>query len=62
MGKDFIYCPGEHIITWLLKYWDNGTSSLELEGREAKHLGSLSRERAIAKLIGKGIQLLSLRR
>lgn len=25
MGKDLICCPGEHIITWLLKCWDNGT-------------------------------------
>ena len=29
---------------WLLWCWDNGASSLELEGREAKQLGSLSRE------------------
>lgn len=56
MGKDLICCLGEHIIIWLLKCWDNGTSSLEFGGREAKHLGSLSREKSINKL-RKGIQV-----
>ncbi|GAB0180244.1 hypothetical protein GRJ2_000489700 [Grus japonensis] len=40
--------------------WDNGASSLELEGREAKQLGSLSREGGIDKVIGKKTQALSL--
>ncbi|GAB0204778.1 hypothetical protein GRJ2_002943400 [Grus japonensis] len=44
--KDFSCHPGEHIVTWLLQCWDNGASSPELEGREAKQLGSLSREGA----------------
>ncbi|GAB0209368.1 hypothetical protein GRJ2_003403400 [Grus japonensis] len=39
MRKDFSRLPGEHIITWLLRCWDNGASSLEPEGREAKQLG-----------------------
>ncbi|GAB0206671.1 hypothetical protein GRJ2_003132700 [Grus japonensis] len=39
MQKDCSCFPGEHIITWLLCCWDNGASSLELEGREAKQLG-----------------------
>ncbi|GAB0203696.1 hypothetical protein GRJ2_002835200 [Grus japonensis] len=60
MRKDFSRLPGEHIITWLLRYWDNGASSLELEGREAKQLGSLSREGGIDKAIGKKAQTLSL--
>ncbi|GAB0208490.1 macrophage immunometabolism regulator, partial [Grus japonensis] len=51
MRKDFSHLPGEHIITWLLRCWDNGASSLELEGREAKQLGSLSREGDIDKVI-----------
>ncbi|KAM6097713.1 uncharacterized protein LJ206_001003 [Theristicus caerulescens] len=58
--KDFSRRPGEHIITWLLRCWDNGASSLELEGREAKQLGSLSREGDIDKAIGKGAKVLSL--
>ncbi|GAB0208465.1 hypothetical protein GRJ2_003312200 [Grus japonensis] len=60
MRKDFSCHPGEHIITWLLRCWDNGASSLELEGREAKQLGSLSREGGIDKAIGKKAQALSL--
>ncbi|GAB0208850.1 hypothetical protein GRJ2_003350700 [Grus japonensis] len=60
MWKDFSRLPGEHIITWLLRCWDNGASSLELEGREAKQLGSLSREGGIDKAIGKKAQALSL--
>ncbi|KAK4830022.1 hypothetical protein QYF61_008285 [Mycteria americana] len=39
---------------------DMGASSLELEGKEAKQLGSLSREGGIDKAIGKGAQVLSL--
>ncbi|GAB0203012.1 hypothetical protein GRJ2_002766800 [Grus japonensis] len=60
MQKDFSHLPGEHIITWLLRCWDNRASSLELEGREAKQLGSLSREGGIDKAIGKKAQALSL--
>ncbi|GAB0209411.1 hypothetical protein GRJ2_003406800 [Grus japonensis] len=60
MRKDFSHHPGEHIVTWLLRCWDNGASSLELEGREAKQLGSLSREGGIDKAIGKKAQALSL--
>ncbi|KAK4806340.1 hypothetical protein QYF61_017209 [Mycteria americana] len=54
MQKDFSRRPGEHIVTWLLRCWDSGASSLELEGKEAKQLGSLSREGGIDKAIGKG--------
>ncbi|KAM6364484.1 uncharacterized protein J5M81_015745 [Pluvialis apricaria] len=60
MRKDFSRLPGEHIVTWLLRCWDNGASSLELEGREARQLGSLSREGGIDKAIGKKTQALSL--
>ncbi|GAB0209933.1 hypothetical protein GRJ2_003459000 [Grus japonensis] len=60
MRKDFSRLPGEHIITWLLRCWDNGASSLELEDREAKQLGSLSKEGGIDKAIGKKAQALSL--
>ncbi|GAB0207870.1 hypothetical protein GRJ2_003252700 [Grus japonensis] len=62
MQKDFSHLLGEHIITWLLQCWDNGASSLELEGREAKQLGSLSREGGMDKEIGKKTQGLSLLR
>ncbi|KAK4828908.1 hypothetical protein QYF61_001466 [Mycteria americana] len=39
--------------------WDNGASSLKLKGKEAKQLGSLSREGGIDKAIGKGAKALS---
>ncbi|KAK4810845.1 hypothetical protein QYF61_008817 [Mycteria americana] len=60
MRKDFSRRPGEHIVTWLLRCWDSGASSLELEGKEAKQLGSISREGGIDKAIGKGEPALSL--
>ena len=50
----------EHIDTWRLQHWDNGASSLELEGKEAKQLGSLAREGGIDKAIGKKEQVLRL--
>jgi len=53
MWKDFSCHPGEHIVTWLLRCWDNGASSLELEVKEAKQLGSLAMEGGIDKAIGK---------
>ncbi|PKU29468.1 hypothetical protein llap_20228 [Limosa lapponica baueri] len=52
MQKDFSRLPGEHVVTWLLRCWGNGASSLDLEGREARQLGSQSRERGIDKAIG----------
>lgn len=60
MQKDFSRYPGKHVITWLLRCWDNGASSLELKSREAKQLGSLYREGGIDKAIGKKTQALSL--
>ncbi|KAK4811016.1 hypothetical protein QYF61_015720 [Mycteria americana] len=60
MRKDFSRRPGEHVVTWLLRCWDKGSSSLELEGKEAKQLGSLSMEGGIDKANGKGAPALSL--
>ena len=60
--KDFSRHPDEQLITWLLWCWDSGTSSMELEGREARQLGSLFREGGIDKAIGKETQNLSLRK
>ncbi|XP_071886614.1 uncharacterized protein [Anas platyrhynchos] len=58
--KDFSRHPGEHILTWLLRCWDTGANSQQLEGNEAKQLGSLSRERLIDRVIGREAQVLSL--
>jgi len=60
MRKAFSCHPGEHIVTWLLRCWENGASSLELEGKEAKQLGSLARDGGIGKAIGKKAQILTL--
>jgi len=60
MRKDFSHHPGKHLVTWLLRCWDNGASSLELEGKEAKQLLSLARDGGIDKAIGKKDQVLSL--
>ncbi|KAK4817077.1 hypothetical protein QYF61_027908 [Mycteria americana] len=60
MRKDFSRSPGEHIATCLLRCWDSGANSLELEGKEAKQLGSLSREGGIDKATGKGESVSSL--
>ncbi|XP_062465251.1 E3 ubiquitin-protein ligase AMFR isoform X1 [Pezoporus occidentalis] len=60
LRKDFRRHPGEHILTWLLRCWDNGASSVKLEGREARRLGSLSRKGGIDKSIGRGAQVFSL--
>jgi len=54
MRKDFSRHPGEHIVTWLLRCWDNEASSMELEGKEAKQLGSLARDGGIDRPLGKG--------
>lgn len=58
MQKDFSHHPGKG-ITWLLQCWRNRASSLELEGRETKQLGSHSTEEGINKATAKGAQALS---
>jgi len=57
MWKDFSCHPGEVIATWLLRFWDNWANNLE--GREAKQLGSLARQGGINKAVGKKAQALS---
>jgi len=56
--KDFSRHPGEHIVTWLPRCWESRASSLKLEGKKAKQLGSLAREGGIDKAIGKKAQAL----
>lgn len=58
--KDFSCYPSEDIVIWLLWHWLNWASSLELEDKEAKHLGPLSREGSINKVIGKKTEALRL--
>lgn len=47
-------------IPWLLRCCNSGSSSLDLEGRETKQLGSLYREGGTATVIRKLTQSLSL--
>jgi len=58
--KGFSRHPGEYIVTCLLRCWDKGASSLELEDREDKQLGCLAREEGIDKASGKKAQVLNL--
>lgn len=51
--KDFSHHPCEHFTAWLLQCWDNGDSNGELEGKEARLLGSLAKESGIDKRVGK---------
>ncbi|KAM9575877.1 uncharacterized protein ACIB01_003549 [Guaruba guarouba] len=60
MRKDFTRLPGEHIITWLLRCWDNGADIYKLEGMEAKMLGILAGEAGIDRAIAKQKRVLSL--
>ncbi|KAM9020100.1 Friend virus susceptibility protein 1-like [Ara ararauna] len=59
-AKRFYPSAREHIITWLLRCWDNGADGHELEGSEAKQLGSLAREGGIDKAIAREKRSLSL--
>ncbi|XP_068521309.1 uncharacterized protein [Anas acuta] len=58
--KDFGRCIGEQLVTWLLRCWDSGANCVELDGREAKRLGSLARDAGIDKAIADGAQSTSL--
>ncbi|GAB0207069.1 mitochondrial enolase superfamily member 1 [Grus japonensis] len=60
MQKDYSCQPGERIAAWLLRCWDNGDNSQQLEGREAQRLGSLARNRGIERGIGKETAICSL--
>lgn len=57
--KDFSYHPSG-VTTWLLRCSDVWASSLELECREDKQLGSLPRKAGIDRIIGEVTQVLNL--
>ncbi|KAJ7414759.1 hypothetical protein BTVI_40275 [Pitangus sulphuratus] len=44
LRKDYSRQPGERILTWLVRCWDNGARSHILEGHEAQQLRSLARD------------------
>lgn len=49
--KEFTRHPNGILVTWLLRCWDGGASSLSLDGNEARQLGDIARD----KSIGRGI-------
>ncbi|XP_050184090.1 uncharacterized protein LOC126646668 [Myiozetetes cayanensis] len=53
LRKDYSRRPGERILTWLVRCWDNGARSHMLEGHEAQQLGSLARDREIEQGIAR---------
>ncbi|GAB0209721.1 hypothetical protein GRJ2_003437800 [Grus japonensis] len=60
MREDYSRQPGERIAAWLLRCWDNGNDSQQLESREAQQLESLARNRGIERGIGKEAAICSL--
>ncbi|KAK4825473.1 hypothetical protein QYF61_027628 [Mycteria americana] len=62
MQKDFSCQANDLILSWLVRCWDIGASGQELEGKEARQLGSLTKDKATDKGIGKKAEVLSLRR
>ena len=54
MCEKILVTIGEQLVTWLLRCWDARASCLELEGREARRLGSFARDAGINKAIANG--------
>lgn len=44
MQIDFSCHQGEHVISCLLRCWDSGANSQELDGKDAQQLESLARD------------------
>lgn len=58
--KNYSSQPHKPVVTWLLPCWDMGAISLEMEGKEAKQLESLSREASIDRVTRRLVHTLSL--
>lgn len=58
--KDYSCLPNEPIVAWLLQCWDMRANGLNMEGRHAKLLESLTREAGIYRDIERAIPILSL--
>ena len=43
----------ETVVTWLLRCWDSGASSLSLDGNEARELGDIARDKSIDRGISR---------
>ena len=51
--KEFIQHLNETIVTWLLQFWDNGASSVSVDGSKARQLGNIARDSAIDRGISR---------
>ena len=58
--KDCRCQSGEWIATWLLRCWDNGANSQQLEGKAVQQLGFLARSRGRERGLGKEATICSL--
>ena len=51
--KEFTRHPNGILVTWLLRCWDGGASSLSLDGNEARQLGDIARDKSIDRGISR---------
>ena len=51
--KEFERRPNETLVTWSLRCWDSGASSLSLDGNEARQLGDIARDKSIDRGISR---------
>ncbi|XP_021239577.1 uncharacterized protein LOC110391946 [Numida meleagris] len=51
--NEFARRPNEAVVSWLVRCWDRGASSLILDGNEARQLGSIARDSAVDRGIGR---------
>lgn len=51
--KEYMRHPGETVLAWLLRCWDNGVSSVSLDSSEARQLGNIARDTAIDRGISR---------
>ncbi|XP_074425969.1 uncharacterized protein LOC141736129 isoform X3 [Larus michahellis] len=58
--KDYSRQESEQVITWLLRCWNTGADSLDLDGREVKRLGPLARKSGIDRGLVRPPQSLTL--
>ena len=51
--KEFTRRLNETLVTWLLRCWDGGVSSLSLDGNKARQLGDIARDKSIDRGISR---------
>ena len=51
--KEFTRHPNKTLVTWLLRCWDGGASSLSLHSNEARQLGGIAKDSSIDRGISR---------